>query len=82
MNTAVGEVHPKGRNHILLEGYAQDVDSCKDVYEKFSERALDPKILDDGYSYVANNYPWEAAGYFWSEYKNINPTAIRGIPRF
>ncbi|OPH62159.1 hypothetical protein BC351_02710 [Paenibacillus ferrarius] len=60
----------RGAGYIQITG--------KDVYEKFSERALDPKILDDGYSYVANNYPWEAAGYFWSEYKNINPTADKG----
>lgn len=33
-------------------------------YAAFSEDMNDPKIMD-GAAYVAENYAWEAAGWFW-----------------
>lgn len=39
----------------------------KENYEKFAKAMNDPKIVDDGYSYVADKYPWEASGFWWKD---------------
>lgn len=44
----------------------------KDAYEKFSIYMNDSKILEDGALYVAKEYFWESAGFYWSIYKNLN----------
>ena len=40
--------------------------TCRD----FANYVGDPDIFNKGYSYVAENYPWEAAAWFWAVYKN------------
>ena len=40
-------------------------------YQKFADAMDDPKIMELGADYVAENYFWEAGGYFW-DLKNIN----------
>ena len=42
----------------------------KDAYEKFSIYMNDPKILEDGALYVAKEYFWESACFYWSIYKS------------
>lgn len=41
----------------------------REVYESFSEYMNDPKIVEEGALYVAKEYFWESAGYYWSIYK-------------
>ncbi|WP_010503479.1 glycoside hydrolase family 19 protein [Paenibacillus elgii] len=60
----------RGAGYIQITG--------RDVYQKFADFIDDRKIVEEGYSYVAEHYAWEAAGYFWSHYKKINPTADKG----
>jgi len=40
-------------------------------YEKFAEAMGDPRILSEGYTYVAEKYAAEAAAYWWSA-NNMN----------
>ncbi len=40
-------------------------------YTKLAEEGNDPKVLSEGYSYVAENYPWMASGFWW-ELNNMN----------
>lgn len=51
----------------------------KENYYKFAQYIGDDDILNKGYSYVAINYPWESAGWYWSELKKIN-TKIKEEP--
>ena len=51
----------------------------KENYYKFAKYIGDDDILNKGYSYVAINYPWESAGWYWSELKKIN-TKIKEEP--
>ncbi|GMX60606.1 hypothetical protein Elgi_06800 [Paenibacillus elgii] len=60
----------RGSGYIQITG--------RDVYQKFADFMDDPKIVDEGYSYVEKKYPWEAAGYFWGKYKNLNPLVDKG----
>ena len=41
----------------------------KEDYYKFAKYIGDDDILNKGYSYVAINYPWESAGWYWSKLK-------------
>lgn len=41
----------------------------RDAYKEFATAMGDEKILSDGALYVAQNYFWESAGYYWSIYK-------------
>ena len=40
-------------------------------YKSFAEYMGDPQIYEQGADYVADNYAWSAAGWFWTNY-NIN----------
>ena len=46
-------------------------------YKAFSEYIGDPKIYSDGPKYVAANYAWSAAGWFWAN-NNINDIIANG----
>ena len=46
-------------------------------YKDFSEEMADSKILELGPEYVAENYAWAAAGWFWSN-NNINAKIADG----
>ncbi|MDF9824159.1 putative chitinase [Breznakia sp. PF5-3] len=37
----------------------------------------DPEIVNQGYQYVADNYPWQSAGWFW-KYREINAVIDTG----
>lgn len=41
----------------------------RSAYQAFSDYMCDSDIIDLGALYVAKNYFWESAGYFWSIYK-------------
>lgn len=41
-------------------------------YREFADYIGDPEVINQGYSYVAKNYAWETAGWYWSVYANIN----------
>lgn len=54
-------------------------------YQKFAEDMNDQNVMQ-GANYVAENYVWEAAGWFWSSFKKINEkitpsTTVRQITR-
>jgi uncharacterized protein YjdB/predicted chitinase len=51
----------KGGGYIQITG--------RSVYQAFANAVGDQKIVTQGVSYVAANYAWEAAGYYWSQYK-------------
>lgn len=53
----------RGAGYIQLTG--------KYNYQKFAEAMGDPRILEEGYSYVAAKYPAEASAFWWSD-NNIN----------
>ena len=46
-------------------------------YKAFSESVGDPQIYAQGADYVASNYAWTAAGWFWSN-NNINAKIANG----
>jgi hypothetical protein len=37
-----------------------------------------PALLDEGTVYVATNYPWESAAFFWTKITNLNTRANNG----
>ncbi len=39
----------------------------KSNYQAFADATGDQKIVDEGYDYVAKNYAWEAAGFWWND---------------
>ena len=48
-------------------------------YTRFSEYVEDPEVVNQGVSYVAENYPWQSAGFWWianemNELADSNPT--------
>lgn len=48
-------------------------------YTRFSEYIEDPEVVNQGVSYVAENYPWQSAGFWWianemNELADTNPT--------
>ena len=48
-------------------------------YQAFANYVNDPKVVDEGYSYVEKYYAWEAAGWFWSVYtKGLKEKADAG----
>ena len=51
-------------------GYIQK--TWKDAYYKFAKYIGDDEILNRGCEYVAANYAWESAGWFWSVFKKLN----------
>ena len=53
----------KGGGYIQLTGRSN--------YQKFADYMNDQKIMD-GYQYVADNYPWSSAGYWWHNNKMNN----------
>lgn len=53
----------RGAGYVHLTG--------KNNYKKFSEAMGDENILTEGHEYVAENYGWEAAGWFWDN-NNMN----------
>jgi predicted chitinase len=46
-------------------------------YKEFGDYVNDPKVYELGYSYVAENYAWEAAGWFWMK-NNLNSLVDQG----
>ena len=44
----------------------------KSTYQDFANYMGNQDIVNKGATYVAENYAWEAAGWFWQEYKRIN----------
>lgn len=48
------------------------------TYKSFASYVGDPKIVSEGYEYVAKNYAWDAAAWFWTEYKNIDDLIDKG----
>ena len=59
----LGNVYPgdgpkyKGGGYIQLTGRSN--------YQSFSDYMGDPEIMNQGCSYVADNYPWSSAAYWW-----------------
>ena len=53
----------KGGGYIQLTGRSN--------YQKFADYMKDQKIMD-GYKYVADNYPWNSAGFWWYNNKMNN----------
>lgn len=51
-------------------GYIQI--TWKDAYYKFAKYIGDDDILYKGCEYVAEHYPWESAGWFWTVFKKLN----------
>ena len=51
-------------------GYIQI--TWKDAYYKFAKYIGDDEILNRGCEYVAGNYAWESAGWFWTVFKKLN----------
>ena len=49
------------------------------TYKSFASYIGEPKIVSEGYEYVAKNYAWDAAVWFWTEYKNIDDLIDKGI---
>lgn len=47
----------RGGGYIQLTG--------KYNYKQFAEEMNDPRILTEGYRYVAEKYPWEASAFWW-----------------
>ncbi len=45
--------------------------STRGNYENFAESVGDPKILEEGVYYVAENYSWQATGWWWDN-NNMN----------
>ena len=73
----IGNVEPgdgpkfKGGGYIQLTGRSN--------YTRFADYVNDQEIVNQGVSYVAENYPWEAAGFWWiannmNELCDTNPT--------
>ena len=60
----------KGGGYIQLTGRSN--------YTAFSKAMNDANILNIGVDYVAANYPWTSAGYFWTAIKNLNPLCDSG----
>ncbi len=52
-----------GLRRYCGSGYIQL--TTKGNYEKFSISQNDPKILSEGIYYVAENYAWDSAGWWW-----------------
>ena len=50
----------------------------KATYRSFSEYVDDNRIVEDGVSYVADNYAWESSGWFWKFYKGLNEKVDSG----
>ena len=50
----------------------------KTTYYEFAKYIGDPKILEEGAEYVAENYAWESAAWFWSVYKEIDQGIVNG----
>jgi len=48
----------------------------KTTYYDFAKYVGDEKILKEGAEYVAENYAWEAATWFWTKYKKIDKEII------
>ena len=46
-------------------------------YKAFAESVGDSKIITEGPQYVADNYAWQAAGWFWSN-NHINDAILNG----
>ncbi|MGN4157021.1 LysM peptidoglycan-binding domain-containing protein [Staphylococcus auricularis] len=59
----------KGGGYIQLTGRSN--------YTAFSQSMGDPEILNQGTNYVAENYPWSSAAWFWDS-RNINSTVDNG----
>jgi predicted chitinase len=60
----------KGGGFIQLTGRSN--------YEHFSRGMNDPRIEAEGTSYVAVNYPWESATYFWKFIGRLNEKVDKG----
>ena len=56
-------------------GYIQLTWECN--YQQFAEDMGDPQILEQGPKYVAKNYSWSAAGWFWKN-NGINELIASG----
>ena len=71
------EVYRKGQPYYPYygAGYIQLTWECN--YKAFSEYVGDPKIYTIGPKYVAANYAWSAAGWFWTN-NNINSVIANG----
>ncbi|WP_281673299.1 LysM peptidoglycan-binding domain-containing protein [Staphylococcus auricularis] len=59
----------KGGGYIQLTGRSN--------YTAFSQSMGDPEILNQGTNYIAENYPWSSAAWFWDS-RNINSTVDNG----
>jgi len=60
----------KGGGYIQLTGRYN--------YTLFANAMGDANIVNKGVDYVATNYPWSSAGYFWTGIKNLNPLCDSG----
>lgn len=59
----------RGAGYIQLTG--------RENYQRFADYMNDPKIVEEGYLYVMENYSWMAAGFYWNDRK-INSIADKG----
>ena len=50
----------------------------KSTYRSFGQYIGDGRIVEEGTSYVASNYAWESAGWFWKYYKKLNEKVDSG----
>ncbi len=54
----------KGAGYLQITG--------RYTYQRFADYVNDQDVVNYGCDYVAENYPWESAGYYWCIAKNIN----------
>ena len=78
MDPDLGNTDPEDGYKYRGAGYIQLTGRYN--YNEFSKAMNDPLIFEEGTSYVAENYAWEASGWFWMTFvhgvfeENENPT--------
>ena len=80
MDPDLGNTDPEDGYKYRGAGYIQLTGRYN--YNEFSKAMNDPLIFEEGTSYVAENYAWEASCWFWMTFvhgvfeANNNPTVI------
>ena len=71
------EAHRKAQDYYPYYGAGYIQITWDYNYKSFSEYMTDPLILEIGPKYVAENYAWSVAGWFWTN-NNINSIIANG----